>query len=66
MYRCLAEIFDVFLLYCFSAFGGVGLEDLVWRDDLLGSRLKGALLRILTAEGSKYRPVVGGVGLGAT
>ncbi|GIL58297.1 hypothetical protein Vafri_13375 [Volvox africanus] len=58
LYRCLAEIFDVFLLYCFSAFGGVGLEDLVWRDDLLSPRLKGALLRILTAEGSKYKPVI--------
>ncbi|EFJ46296.1 hypothetical protein VOLCADRAFT_93432 [Volvox carteri f. nagariensis] len=58
LYRCLTEIFDVFLLYCFSAFGGLGLEDLVWRDDLLSPRLKGALLRILIAEGSKYKPVI--------
>ncbi|GLC36679.1 hypothetical protein PLESTB_000129400 [Pleodorina starrii] len=58
LFRCLAEMFDVFLLYCFSAFGGLGLEDLVWRDDLLAPRLKGALLRILTADGSKYKTVI--------
>ncbi len=58
LFRCLAELFDVYMLYCFSAFGGMGLEELVWRDDLVSPRLKAALLRILTAEGSKYRGVV--------
>ncbi|KAG2432824.1 hypothetical protein HXX76_008558 [Chlamydomonas incerta] len=58
LWRHMSELFDLYLLYCFSAFGGMGLEDLVWRDDLLSPRLKGALLRILTAEGSKYRTLV--------
>ncbi|KAG2485571.1 hypothetical protein HYH03_015735 [Edaphochlamys debaryana] len=58
IFRCMIEIFDVYLLYCFSAFGGMGLEDLVWRDDILSPRLKQALLRILTAEGSKYKTLV--------
>eukprot|EP00198_Chlamydomonas_reinhardtii_P001173 XP_001690508.1 predicted protein [Chlamydomonas reinhardtii] len=58
LWRHLSELFDLYLLYCFSAFGGMGLEDLVWRDDLVSPRLKGALLRILTAEGSRYRTLV--------
>lgn len=62
LWRHLSELFDLYLLYCFSAFGGMGLEDLVWRDDLVSPRLKGALLRILTAEGSRYRTLVGAAG----
>ncbi|KAG2448902.1 hypothetical protein HYH02_006250 [Chlamydomonas schloesseri] len=58
LWRHMSELFDLYLLYCFSAFGGMGLEDLVWRDDLISPRLKGALLRILTADGSKYRTLV--------
>ncbi|KXZ47615.1 hypothetical protein GPECTOR_34g774 [Gonium pectorale] len=58
LFRCLAELFDMYLLYCFSAFGGMGLEDVVWRDDILTPRLKAALIRILSADGSRYKPLV--------
>jgi hypothetical protein len=30
----------------------------VWRDDIISHRLKVTLIRILTAEGSKYRNLV--------
>lgn len=57
------ELFDNYLLACFILFSGVGLEALVWQEDLLPHRLRSALLRITTREGCKYKPLVGGTGV---
>ncbi|KAI8472247.1 MAG: hypothetical protein J3K34DRAFT_519870 [Monoraphidium minutum] len=56
-WRSAAELFDNYLLACFVLFSGVSLETLAWQDDCLPHRLRSSLLRIMTAEGCKYKPM---------
>ncbi|MEW5316011.1 MAG: hypothetical protein WDW38_007404 [Sanguina aurantia] len=58
LWACLCEVFDTYLVAAFIVFGGVTLEELVWRDDQVPGRLKATLVRILTVEGAKYKTLV--------
>lgn len=47
---------------CIWTLPQVSIEELVLRDGLVMPRLRSTLLRILTAEGSRYKPQVRGLG----
>ena len=55
LFWAMCEVFDSYLLWCFILFSGVTLETLVFKDDILPTRLKNNLMRILLSPNSKYK-----------
>jgi len=58
IFNGMCELYDSYLLEVFLFVGGISLIDLVWEEDLITTRLKSTLLRILKRDGNKYREEV--------
>lgn len=58
LFRSICELFDAYFLATFLTFSCVSLEQLVWRDDVVTTRLQATLMKMLTVTGSKYKAQV--------
>ena len=55
IFNGICDLFDAYFLDVFLFVGGISLSQLVWEDDLITTRLKTTLLRILKRDGKKYK-----------
>ena len=55
IFNGICDLFDAYFLDVFLFVGGISLSQLVWEDDLITTRLKTTLLRILKRDGKKHK-----------
>ncbi|GMH40241.1 hypothetical protein BSKO_08145 [Bryopsis sp. KO-2023] len=58
IFNGMCHLFDTYLLEVFLFVSGLSLESVIWEEDLMTTRLKSTLIRILTSDWSPYKEEV--------